>query len=397
MKILVISHLFPRPNDMTYGTFVWQWAKAMEEANHKIVIISPVPKSIFPLNKITKKWNKYSEIPSFFRINNIDVYYPRYWVLPWGLFYQISGKFMVLGAKYPLKQLIKKNKFDLVHSHEILPDGYLGLMIKQSYKLPLVITNHGATLQTIIHKNNQCKLLSKKILANTDKIIVVSKKLKSILNTEFSITKNIYIIPNGINPKYIINKKGGGENRKKKDIKILSVSRLTKEKGIELNILAIEKLIDDYPNIKYYILGDGPEKSYLYRMINRNKLQNNIILLGAKPIEKVMEYMSKIDVFSLPSWVESFGIVYIEAMAHEKPVIACRGEGTEDYIINRYNGFLIKKQDLNELVETLRYCIKNPKKMKIIGKNAKKTIINNYTWSNSVKLTIDVYKKVEKC
>jgi glycosyltransferase involved in cell wall biosynthesis len=96
-------------------------------------------------------------------------------------------------------------------------------------------------------------------------------------------------------------------------------------KGIDYNIKAIQALSKKYPFLNYKIVGDGVEKDRLARLANDLKMNEHIEFLGRKTHQEVMKYMAECDIFSLPSWNEAFGVVYIEAMAHGKPVIiACK-------------------------------------------------------------------------
>lgn len=80
--------------------------------------------------------------------------------------------------------------------------------------------------------------------------------------------------------------------------------------------------------------------------------------------------MKQYDIFSLPSYKEGFGMVYIEAMSKGVPVIGVKGEGIEDAIKSGVNGFLVERKNVDELVKTIDFLIKNPKKRMNIGKCA---------------------------
>ena len=104
---------------------------------------------------------------------------------------------------------------------------------------------------------------------------------------------------------------------------ILSVSYLITRKAIDFNLRAIAQLKYKYPNLKYLIIGDGPEKNHLKSLSKNLGINQMVEFLGQLSNKKVMEYMAETDIFSLPSWDEAFGVVYIEAMAQGKPVIGC--------------------------------------------------------------------------
>jgi len=100
------------------------------------------------------------------------------------------------------------------------------------------------------------------------------------------------------------------------------------------------------------------------------------------------------DIFSLLSWREGFGVVYLEAMAHGKPVIGCQGEGIEDVIAHGKNGLLVKPRDIDSLVEALDFLLSHPEEAKAMGERARKLVLENYTWEKNAEKTIKVYKEV---
>jgi len=395
MKVLVISHMYPSTFSKVYGIFVHKQVKALVNKGVKVKVVSPIPWTPFPINCLSKKWNRYSKISQKMIYEGIEIYYPRYLVFPKTLFFASSGERMFNGIQETVRKIYKNFKFDIVHSHDALPDGYAGLKISQKYKKPLIITIHGKDFQQTIFKNNKYKKIVKNIIDFSAKIIIVSEKLKNIGKNNLKIHPSKMIkISNGINLNDICrNIKGSiGEYRKKR--LILSVSYLKKIKGIDLNLQAIAKLKGKYPDIIYLIIGEGKERKQLEKLVKELNLQNMVIFIGEVSHCKAMQYMALCDILSLPSWNESFGVVYIEAMAHGKPVIGCQGEGIEDFVEHKKTGLLVKTRDVDSLVEALDFLLSHPDKAKEIGNRARRFVLKDYTWEKTAEKTIKVYKEV---
>jgi len=395
MKVLVISHMYPSTFSKVYGIFVHKQVKALVNKGVKVKVVSPIPWTPFPINCLSKKWNRYSKISQKMIYEGIEIYYPRYLVFPKILFFASSGERMFNGIQETVRKIYKNFKFDIVHSHDALPDGYAGMEISKKYKKPLIVTIHGKDFQQTIFKNNKCKKIVKNIIDFSAKTIIVSEKLKNIGKNNLKIHPSKMIkISNGINLNDICrNIKGSiGEYRKKR--LILSVSYLKKIKGIDLNLQAIAKLKGKYPDIIYLIIGEGKERKQLEKLAKELNLQNMVIFIGEVSHCKAMQYMALCDILSLPSWNESFGVVYIEAMAHGKPVIGCQGEGIEDFVEHEKTGLLVKPRDVDSIVEALDFILSNPDEAKEIGNRARKFILENYTWEKTAEKTIKVYKEV---
>lgn len=110
--------------------------------------------------------------------------------------------------------------------------------------------------------------------------------------------------------------------------------------------------------------------------------------------EKVMKYMKHCKIFSLPSWKEGFGVVYVEAMVQGIPVIGIKGEGIEDVIQHGKNGFLVEANNVENLVDIIDNLLTNKDISDDIGKNAKKTIIEGFTWKHNAQKTFKLYESV---
>ena len=395
MKVLVISHMYPSTFNKIGGIFVHEQVKALVSKGVEVQVVSPVPWTPFPINYLSSKWKKYSAVPEKTVYEGINIWYPRYLTFPRAWFFASSGQRMYWGIKDIVAKICQKFQFDLIHTHVVLPDGYAGMKIAQKYKKPLIVTIHGQDLQRTIFKSEKCKRNIEKVVNFSEKTIVVSKKLKKIGEKYLEVNKDkIIVVPNGISMRDIYTGKNKNIQEYNGKKVILSVSHLIKTKGIDLNLRAIAKLRQKYPDIIYLIIGKGKEKKKLEKLINELNLKNVVVFIGEVSHHKVMEYMTFCIIFSLPSWNEGFGIVYLEAMAQGKPIIGCQGEGIEDFVEHNKTGLLVKPKDVDSLVKAMDYLLSNPDEARAMGERAKKLVLENYTWEKNAEKTIKIYKEV---
>ncbi|QXE18506.1 glycosyltransferase [Clostridium sp. 001] len=389
-NVLVISHMYPSSSNSVLGIFVHKQVQKLINEGCRVKVVCPVPYVPAFLGNI-KKYKAYIDIPSKMVLDGVEVFYPRYIEFPGGLFLQYSGFFMYLGIRKVISKLYKKFKFDVIHAHTAIPVGFASISLSKKYKVPFVVTIHGQDFQYTIKKNNMCRKNVTKVLKSADKIITVSNKLRNIIEKKELLDKTV-VINNGINPEECVADK---QIELEGDYVMLSVSALIKTKGIDLNIRAVSKLVNIYPTIKYYVIGDGEEYRNLKRLVDNLSLNKNVIFLGKLPHSQVIKYMSpKCDVFALPSWQEGFGIVYIEAMNSGIPVIGVKGQGIEDVIVDKKNGFLVEPHDLDDLVCTIDYILSHKDKAKIVGENGKKTVLSEFTWLRNAQKTIHIYNEI---
>ncbi len=391
MKVLVISHMYPSTFSEVSGIFVHEQVKALVEKGLEVWVISPVPWTPFPINYISPKWKAYSRVPLYTIREGIQVFYPRYLAFPRALFFASSGNRMYRGIRNLVTELYRSFPFDLIHAHEVLPDGYAGLLLSKQFNCPLVVTLHGSP---DIYKAAQLSTGRRRKVLQTLKgagiIIAVSSRLKKVTEEWYSCGSKIRVVNNGFSPSKV------GQRRpplSSKTISLLTVSNLVERKGHRYVLLALSQLVKKYREIKLLIVGDGPERSKLTKLINRLDLQSQVDLLGFVTGEKLAELYALCDVFLLPSWEEAFGIVYLEAMANGKPVIGCLGEGIEDFVEHKKTGWLVKPRDVDSLVEALDYLLSNPEEARAIGERARQVALQ-YTWERNAERTIEVYKEL---
>lgn len=385
--------MYPCTYNEIEGIFVHQQVEELLKQGCEVKVFSPLPLTPFLIKYIKKKWRQYSENPFKVIRDGIEVFYPRYVSLPKSLLIEYSGYFMYQGIKQPVNDLYNEFPFDLIHAHVALPDGFAGMILKKKYGKPLVVTIHGNDLQTTLFKNQKCKKAIKQVLKNADRVIVVSNKLKNIAQSKIGIEKKITVINNGLDLKKLLIEKSPVFC--KSDCKtILSVSDLILSKGIDLNLKAFAQLAKKHSQLKYTIIGDGPEMSHLKRLASRLNLNKNVTFVGQLPHEEVFSYMKSSDIFSLPSWKEGFGIVYLEAMAHGKPVIAVRGEGIEDVVKHGETGLLVKPQDVDSLIEAMEYLLSHPEDARVMGERGSRLVLEQYTWEKNAEKTMDIYNEV---
>jgi glycosyltransferase involved in cell wall biosynthesis len=221
-----------------------------------------------------------------------------------------------------------------------------------------------------------------------NKIISVSDHTTNKLKNELLSKKEIITIPDGIDFDHIQKIK---PSVTKSDV--VFTGRLLSHKNVNVLIKSIDILKEHKPDIKCLIIGDGPEKKQLEKMVTNLNLNNNVLFLGfIENHDEVYSLIKSSKVFVLPSTREGFGIVVIEANACGIPVITTNNKdnASKDLIeegnngdICRLNGFNISRKISNLLQkdsnnQVKQHCIDSVKK---------------YDWKNIIKKIEEVYKK----
>ena len=154
---------------------------------------------------------------------------------------------------------------------------------------------------------------------------------------------------------------------------------MVEKNGIEYLIKAINLLNQ---NVKLLIIGDGPLKNKLKKLVKELNLENDVQFLGKIPYEKIQNYYAQADVFCRPSLSEGFGNVFIQAMAAEVPIIATPIGGIVDFLLEGKTGYICYPEDSDHIFYQLEHILnkKNKESVDHMVKDAKKMVEEKYTW-----------------
>ncbi|MDF5717166.1 MAG: glycosyltransferase [Rhizonema sp. NSF051] len=199
-------------------------------------------------------------------------------------------------------------------------------------------------------------------LQHADLILAVSSYTRNRLLKEQNLDPNkVSLLPNTFDPSrfkpapkptYLLEK----YNLKPQQPIILTVSRLAvaeRYKGYDQILRTLPQICSSIPNVHYIIVGKGDDQARIEQLIKQLGLQHSVTLAGFVPDEQLCDYYNLCDVFAMPSKCEGFGIVYLEALACGKPVLAGNQDGAVDALCHGELGALVNPDNLSEITEEL--------------------------------------------
>ena len=400
-RVLWIADYFPRPQDLTIGIWALETAIAIQKQGIEIVVLSPTP-WIPRCLAFTYSLREWSRVPLEFKTKGVSVFYPKCPHYPHRLITRYLYNFMPFfdssliwhWCKETISRLIDRYPFQVIHSNFIFPSGFIGLEIKNRYRIPLVVHEHSYQRLSMAKNHIFRRKVYTQVVKDADIVVTPNYKMANLIKEILPYGREINVIRAGIDIKTadsLVQQKP--ERYKGKKI-ILSVGALNPRKGHEYLIRATNDIKDEYPDIKCIVIGSGVRLRSLERLINELGLNNVVELYGQRPHEEVLRIMSWCDVFVLPSWDESFGTVYAEAMAFSKPIIACEGEGIGEVVQDGVQGLLVKRQNVESLADALKKILGNEKLRSSLGKGGRALVEKELNWNHIATQIIDLYKKI---
>ena len=156
-----------------------------------------------------------------------------------------------------------------------------------------------------------------------------------------------------------------------------------KRKGVELIINSMKDIVKENKGVILRIVGDGPQKKNLENQVKKLGLGEQVIFEGLVPHDEVAKLYQQADIFVSMSRSESWGQMYLEAMASGLAVVTSRTVGSES-IIEEDFGLLLNQEDVNGLTSAVLDLINNPKKLAQFKKRAREHAVGVYDWENSI-------------
>ncbi len=396
MNVLVLSHLYPRPNDPSYGPFVHRQVKQLQRLGHQITVVSPVPWSPRILHFKTK-WRDYGLTPKKAVWEGVQVYYTRYLRLPGEWFRSPAGYTAYRGMAALVLRLHQERPFDIIHSNVLLPDGLAGLYLRQKLNIPLVCTVHGADAISHPFCNSLNLHYSKIVVGKADQIVVVSRALKEVVQSFAQPQKAMRVVHNGAD----IEKFEGPEielpeidQRHTASIKpyILFVGRDIRRKGLKDLLAAFVQLIDKIEH-NLAVIGATPDEVKALAPDLTEALGDRLIALGCLAPDEIPSYMQNCELFVLPSYSEGLPCVVLEAMACRKAVIATDVMGIPEEVVSGVTGLLIQPGDVSGLTENIQMLASNVELSQEMGRRGEERVIREFTWEHNASKMVSVYQE----
>jgi len=280
--------------------------------------------------------------------------------------------------------IFEKLGADRIHAHFASNAALKGYLASKFLNIPFSCTGHGSEL--LLYPEPYLK----ELILNSKPFITISQYNKRFLVEKFKIpTEKIEVNYCGI----YLDKFKRVERKKRAIYSILSVTALRDIKGVSYLIDACKLLKDQGFSFTCNIIGGGELYNNLFQHIEDMDLHNDVHLLGVIKNENLISYYNSTDIFVLPSLSESMGVVNMEALACELPVIATDVRGVHELIIDGYTGFLIEPANSNELAEKIIYCYKHPEIIEKLGQNGRKIVQQNF----NLKKNVTKFEKLIKC
>ena len=297
--------------------------------------------------------------------------------------------------------IAEQGKFDVIHAHDWLVAN-AAKTLKHSFDIPIVATIHA----TEAGRNSGIREPNQKYINDTEwmltyeanEVIVNSNYMKSEVQRLFGLPfEKINVVPNGININNFAGIERDYEFRRQYAMDnekiILFMGRLVYEKGVQNLIAAMPKVLASYHDAKLVIAGKGGMLDELKAQADYLGISNKVYFAGYMNGKDVERMYKVADISVFPSTYEPFGIVALEGMLAERPIVVSDAGGLGEIVEHRVTGMKSYCGNPNSIADSILELLFNPELCDNIVKNAKIKVKENYNWQKIAQDTHFTYQK----
>lgn len=252
-------------------------------------------------------------------------------------------------------------KFDLMHAHSLFSNGYIAYKLHQKFNIPYIVAIRNTDVNVFFKKMIHLRELGRSIIDNAEKVIFISDAYKKTVldkyvNSDGIDTSGKYeVIPNGIDDFWLENIYTGARKIENKAVRILCVGDIDKNKNHTTTLKACKLLYNNGYKVTFNIVGRVLDKN-VFKKLTQSRIVN---YLGTMNKEELLTVYRNNDIFIMPSYTETFGLVYAEAMSQGLPVVYTKGQGFDLQFKEGEVGFHVSPDKSNEIETVVKLIVDN--------------------------------------
>ncbi len=350
------------------------------------------------------------------RIDNIPYYRTR----PYGLWKieLLNGNpvgralAFIFSMKRGIYNVVRKERIDLIHAHSPTLCGEAALLAGRKIKIPVIYeirafwedaaVDQGKTeVESLRYRLTQ--RMETRLIRKVDAVVALCQGIRDDLRNRAVRTNKIFIVPNAI---AIENFRPGVRDRElsakydlDNQVVLGFIGSFFEFEGLHLLLQAFSELLSSQSNVKLLMIGGGEKERELRDLASRfNPSGDRIIFTGRVPHDTIQQHYTLIDVFIYPRMRNRLTelttpLKPLEAMAMEKAVIASDVGGLRELVDNGRTGLLFRSGDINDLITKLTALIENPKLRNRLGRNGRKHVEAEKSWSKNAARYLKLYQR----
>lgn len=301
---------------------------------------------------------------------------------------RIADKLVYIKAIGLIRSQIRKFRPDLIHAHYACSYGLLGAL---AHRHPYILSVWGSDVYSYPRMGRLYETLLRFTLKRADFVLSTSHCMARETNRYTD--KTIRITPFGVDMNRFAPARADG---KPASFVVGNVKTLKFCYGIDTLIQAFACVCRNNPHLdtRLLIAGTGPDREALESLCEELSVRNKVDFLGYIPNEQLPALYARFDVAVSLSREESFGVVAVEAMSCQCPVVTSDAEGFQEVVADGETGFVVPKDNPQAAAEAIQRLIDNPELGRTMGEAGRRRVADLYDWERNVDMMMDIYRDI---
>jgi teichuronic acid biosynthesis glycosyltransferase TuaC len=388
MRVAVVAEYYPRRRDPVLGVWAHRQALAARDAGAEVCVLAlerPLPpaSTLRSPGKLARAVAGAVAQPRHTELDGLQVQYVRFLSPPRERSYANWDRWARGPLGNALEHLHEAAPLDLVHAHYALPSGAAALEFTEQHGLPLAISVHGGDVLGPLVSTPTARARIADVLRRASLVLC---------NSQGTLERCAELTGNAERMTVVhLGAEAPAEPPAKRDEPtIATLAHVVPRKRHADAIRALAVLAGRFPQLRYVIIGEGPERPVLERLAAQLGVAARLDWTGQLDHDDALTELSRCHAMVMPSVDEAFGVAYVEAMACGVPAIGCKGEsGPEEIAALGAGMLLVPPRDPDALAETIAKVLEDSD----LGRAARATAEEHFSWERCGRNTVAAYER----
>lgn len=388
MKICHVASTYPRHGEDGSGRFVQSMTEALVDLGHEVHAVAPYHPAVCPyaspvqLHHFRYVWPDRAAIMGYAEAMQSDTKLRSSAYLLAPLF--ATAEFQLLN------RLTRQHKFDVIHAHWVIPNGFVAALVAQLHGIPLVLSLHGSDI-FVAQRRPLFGALARWTFQRTSAVTACGPDLHEAALALGANPATTEIVPWGADPVVFGEPQDLTAIRQELGLQpgqpvLLSLGRLVRKKGIAYLVRALPTLLVQHPTLRCIVAGDGPEQVPLQQLADELNVSDHIHFVGNVRWDRVLQYFQLATLFVLPSIHDDNGnadampTTLLEAMAAGRPIVATAVNGIPLVVEDGKTGVIVPERDATALATAIDALLRDPARCDQYGAAARERVEQELNW-----------------
>ena len=392
MRVCVVAEYYPRRRDPVLGVWAHRQALAARDAGAEVRVLAlerPLPpaSALGSARRLTSALAGAVTQPRHDTLDGLEVEYVRFVSPPRERSYATWDRWARGPLGKALAALHAEWPLDLVHAHYALPAAGAALSFTEAEQLPLAVSIHGGDVLGPLVSTPQARARIGGVLRRASVVLCNSKDTLIRCSALTGSAARMCVVHLGAEAPH-------DPPPKRSEPALVTLGHIVARKRHVDVLHALTVLATRIPEVRWVVIGDGPERAGLQRLAGQLGVNDRIDWLGQRPPDDALRELARCHVMAMPSLNEAFGVAYVEALACGLPAIGCKGEGGPEEIAAFGEGMLlVPPRDPDSIAAEAAGLLGDPARLDELAAGARKTATEEFSWDRCGRATLEAYER----